>query len=323
MTESHPQLITRERALAGGLRDPQIAKELRSGSWSPVRPGGYASGIFEFPEGRHRLQVEAAIGKLNGACDAVVSHASAAVVHGLQVWQLPLDRVHLTRPGRPGIASTKSIRPHRGQLTDAEITEVGGFRVTTVARTILDIARTVPFTQAVVVADSGLRAGTTKHECVEVLNIANSHRSAGGAARVIAFADGRSESAAESRSRVLMARHGLPEPRLQVRITGVHGHQVAIVDFDFDTMDTVGECDGLSKYTRYLRPGETAADVVIREKRREDDIRATGRQVVRWIPRELVTPQRILDRFVAAFARAGFPDWRPEPPPLVLGAHQR
>ncbi len=39
---------------------------------------------------------------------------------------------------------------------------------------------------------------------------------------------------------------------------------------------------GLQKYGRLLRPGETARDALIREKRREDALRAQGIMVVRW-----------------------------------------
>ncbi|WP_240524231.1 hypothetical protein [Gordonia polyisoprenivorans] len=44
----------------------------------------------------------------------------------------------------------------------------------------------------------------------------------------------------------------------------------------------VGEFDGMIKYGRLRRPGESIADAVIREKLREDEIRDTGPRVVRW-----------------------------------------
>ena len=44
----------------------------------------------------------------------------------------------------------------------------------------------------------------------------------------------------------------------------------AFVDFYWKRCRHVGEFDGKMKYEKYLRPGETPADCVFREKRRED-----------------------------------------------------
>ena len=41
-------------------------------------------------------------------------------------------------------------------------------------------------------------------------------------------------------------------------------------------------CDGVAKYGRLLRPGQTPADAVVEEKRREDAIRDAGLRVRRW-----------------------------------------
>ena len=57
-------------------------------------------------------------------------------------------------------------------------------------------------------------------------------------------------------------------------------------DFDWDGADEaagiVGEFDGLEKYGRLRRDGESVADAVIREKVREDELRALGYVVIRW-----------------------------------------
>lgn len=56
----------------------------------------------------------------------------------------------------------------------------------------------------------------------------------------------------------------------------------------------VGEFDGRDKYLKpeYLR-GRTPSDVVFEEKVREDRIRATDRNVVRWVWDELNSPGRL------------------------------
>jgi len=44
----------------------------------------------------------------------------------------------------------------------------------------------------------------------------------------------------------------------------------------------IGEFDGAVKYGRYRRPGESINAAVLREKSREDELRAIGFMVVRW-----------------------------------------
>lgn len=82
-----PALILRPLALAGGYDDKEIARNRRSGLWSPVRRGAYvgsasAEGLTR--RARHRLLIQATSTKLRRP--AVVSHVSAAVLHGLPLW---------------------------------------------------------------------------------------------------------------------------------------------------------------------------------------------------------------------------------------------
>jgi hypothetical protein len=99
---------------------------------------------------------------------------------------------------------------------------------------------------------------------------------------VVEFADGLSESVGESRSRVAIQRAGLPSPVLQWDVTDDRGRWLARTDFGWPRLRTVGEFDGQAKYGRLRRPGQSVADAVLAEKRREDAIRATGLAVVRW-----------------------------------------
>ena len=70
----------------------------------PVRRGVYVRpALLEGLDAaaQHRLLIEATIGASTG----VVSHVSAAVVHGLPVWNVSLARVHVTVDARQGDAS--------------------------------------------------------------------------------------------------------------------------------------------------------------------------------------------------------------------------
>ena len=119
------------------------------------------------------------------------------------------------------------------------------------------------------------------------------------ARRVIAFADGRSESVGESRSRVAIAAAGLPPPELQWPVRLADG--TAYTDFAWPELRTVGEFDGRVKYGRLLRPGQQPGDVVHAEKLREDAVRAQDWEMVRWTWADLTTfdatAARIRERF--------------------------
>lgn len=120
------------------------------------------------------------------------------------------------------------------------------------------------------------------------------------------FADHRSESAGESLLRVIMADLGFPAPALQSRIE-TRGRRYW-VDFDFEEAGVVVEFDGLGKYRGggVQAAGAEAAEAVIREKQREDDIRSTGRRVLRFVWADCRRPERI----EAALLRAGVPQDR-------------
>ncbi|WP_256978973.1 MULTISPECIES: hypothetical protein [unclassified Rhodococcus (in: high G+C Gram-positive bacteria)] len=111
--------------------------------------------------------------------------------------------------------------------------------------------------------------------------------------------DGRSESIGESRARVLLHQLGY-SPQLQVQIVDDRGF-VGRVDFDLPDLETVVEFDGKVKYGRYVPEGKSAADVMWEEKRREDRIRATGRQVVRIAWSDLDHPE-LVDRMLRVAA---------------------
>lgn len=86
---------------------------------------------------------------------------------------------------------------------------------------------------------------------------APAHPRPGRARQAIAFADARTESVGESRSRVAMHEAGLPAPDFQIEVrSGVTGAQVARSDFGWHERRTVGEFDGFVKYGRLLRPGQ-------------------------------------------------------------------
>ncbi|MQW75750.1 hypothetical protein GHK92_07685 [Nocardioides sp. dk4132] len=139
-----------------------------------------------------------------------VSHTSAALTHGWAVKTVP-DRPHVTLPRsrrapvRPGVV-----------LHWADLSERDGL-VTTPERTLVDCLRTLPFDEALAVADSALRAGFGRGNLAE---LADGVRGA-GAARVRAVAAAATPLAAnpfESVLRAIALDAGLGvEPQVEIR----------------------------------------------------------------------------------------------------------
>jgi hypothetical protein len=191
--------------------------------------------------------------------------------------------VHVTRARRGGGRRGARVHVHAAALDPDEITEVAGVRVTSPARTVADLARSVPFEEAVAVADAALYADlVSPAELAEAVSRMERRPGAPAARRVVGFADGRTEGVGESRSRVAIARARLPVPVPQWEVYDHRGCLLGRTDFGWPQLRTVGEFDGRIKYGRLLRPGQSVSDAVVAEKYREDAIRDQDLAVVRW-----------------------------------------
>jgi very-short-patch-repair endonuclease len=130
-------VISWEQLLGAGLGRGAIAHRVQAGSMQRLHRTVYLLGAAP-PTLMGRVRAAA----MACGADAVVSHRSAAEVFGL----LPEagGDVDVTVAGR-NFAPRAGIRRHRvGQLPRHEVTTVRGIRVTSVARTICDLAATEP-----------------------------------------------------------------------------------------------------------------------------------------------------------------------------------
>ncbi len=292
--------LRRADALAHGFSDGELARMVRRGELRRVQRGSY------LPPGSaltgHRATVLATVAELRRP--AVVSHLSAAVLHGFPLWGVTARRVHLIRTPPAAGSGSPRVHLHVARLPEEQLTLVDGVLATDVTRTVVDLARTLPFESAVVAADAAIASGRTSagplEACLhEMGTVPGSRR----ASRVLAFADGDSESVGESRSRVLLHRLGLPAPALQFSVRRSDGSVVGRCDFGWEDLRTLGEFDGRVKYGVNAPSGRTPADVVFVEKVREDERRDLGWQMARWTWADLSTPTTVKDRLRRAFAR--------------------
>ena len=186
---------------------------------------------------------------------------------------------------------------HCADLPAEHVTRLYNLPVTTAARTVVDLARTLPFMDAVVVADSALHAEkTAKPELRQILDSCVSWPGVRQARRVVSFADERAGSALESAARVVFDESGLDPPELQVTIH-LPAHAF-LVDFFWRSHRVIVEADGLAKY---------AADKdLIAQFQRDRLLRDAGYKVVHFTWRELFkTPELVIARIRQAFASPG------------------
>lgn len=258
------------RDLRAACRDGTL-EQLRRGVYAP--PGG------DEPRGRHRdLARAAAVLRLPGTA---ISHASAALFHGLPVPASSLAQVHLTRASGSHGRRRAGVHFHHSPLRDDEVVLIDGFRVTALERTIADTLRDERFEWSVAIADAGLARQADAGVLLAYADAGRRRRGNRNLQRALAFADGRAGSPAESMSRVSMLRAGIPTPHLQFEVINADGEWVATSDFAWPEFRLIGEMDGRVKYDAPDR-GRTASDVVAREKDREERIRACGWSITRW-----------------------------------------
>lgn len=270
---------------------------IRHGYLVQVRRGAFATrpaaaAAESDPRRAHALQV-AAVRACVGR-DAVGSHHSAALIHGFELltWPLP-ELVTMTCPpsARGRGRAEAGLRFRSAELPASHVTRACGTTVTTPARTVIDLARTLPFMDSVVLADSALRAGkTTREELVSVCDDCArwpGMPGMGKARRVVAFSSEFAESVLESCARVIFDAFGLEPPEIQATIRGPGF--VFRADFSWDRYKTIAEADGLPKHT--------AAEDTLAQFRRDRLLRDAGYKVVHFTWRELFdTPALVIAR---------------------------
>lgn len=220
----------------------------------------------------------------------VIAGRSAAALHGAK-WvdgRLPAQLIWNNRHSPDGIETWSD------SVDDDECTSISGMRVTTPARTALDMARRYKLESAVAAVDALARATRLKTADIEALT--DKHRGRRGvrkARAAIRLVDAGAESPRETWLRLLLIRAGFPWPASQISVNNEYGVLIAVLDMGWEGLKIAAEYDG--DHHRIDR------------RRFNDDIRRSENlQELGWIHIRVTaadTEGEVLRRVRAAFAR--------------------
>lgn len=328
-----PKLIFSSDSALTGQDQRRLVKLCTKGVLQRIRHGAYVK-AEEWnalgPRAKYGLGAEAYRHRAGG--EPVFCFATAALLWGLWIVGTP-SLVHVRTMRTTTIAGGRNrngIRRHFETPHDG-VVHCGPLLITGKLTTTLELINKLPFPYAVAICDSSIRLPNPRHQInhfgdsldgqVEARWVVDSPQGPplsleslrtaamllpSRAARnrslaVINFASPLSESPGESISRAKIHLYGFPVPELQKKFTLLNGRN-AFVDFWFKDLNLAGEFDGKGKYTRSdWGGGLSIQDRVMKEKAREDQIRAQGVRFVRWTWADMMNQER----FIALLRQAG------------------
>jgi very-short-patch-repair endonuclease len=249
-------VVAREQLLGLGLGTDQIGRRLRLGRLIRLDAGVYAVGHAALTQrGRWMASV------LSCGRGAALSHHSAAALWGIGSRR---ELVHVTAPCRGH--SRRATRRHFAQLPDDERTTLDGIPVTTVPRTVLDLAATADVhTVEIVLRNIEFHRLRDRLSVPALLIRYPGHRGAGtirtALARQSADPGGRTRSPLEEVFLPFLDHHRLPRPRLNFQI---HlGDKRYEVDCFWPAQRLVVELDGFAAHGTW----RAARDDLARDRR--------------------------------------------------------
>jgi very-short-patch-repair endonuclease len=221
LAERQYGVVARRQLVAIGIRDKMVLDRVRSGRLVRLHRGVYAVGHRQLRREGHWLAAVLAAGP-----SAVLSHRDAAALHTL-LSPGSHRRVEVTTTGRA--RSSDRTRVYRTTILDAEdVTSHLGIAVTSVARTLVDLAGTVPpdrLRKAINEAErlSLFDAGALERTLTRTAGRrGSSHRAVQQAlAEIRAHGIQLTRSELEDRFVSLVARHSLPPPTMNAVIAGM------------------------------------------------------------------------------------------------------
>jgi very-short-patch-repair endonuclease len=174
---------------------------------------------------------------------AAFSGRTAAWLHGLDL--APCDPIEVTIPEPTGSSRLAGASVRRAQIAREQIVRRRGLPTTSAIRTVVDLGGRDPLTEGVVAADLFLHAGLVSVE--ELRSYVAEHPGARGIARlrrVVDLVEPKSESAMETRLRMLLVLARLPRPEVQVSVHDDEGRFLGRPDLLYPNQRLAIEYDG-------------------------------------------------------------------------------
>lgn len=276
---------------AADYAESLVRASVRDGGWARLAPGVYVDA--EIASDTSAAGATAvALARLRAVAERmpegkVVSHASAALLHGLPVWHVP-RQTHVTQQVGAHVRRPDDVVRHIVDVGDDERTTVLGLPVTSLLRTVVDCLRTLDPLDGLVVADAALRAGIGDEELRAAVMACVGRRGVRRARELVRVADAGAESPGESVTRYHVLAAGFPAPQTQVGVRTTIGD--FWTDLGWPELGVLAEYDGEGKY------GAAANEVFFRQKRRDDAIAETGQRLVHVTRPDLRTPELLVAR---------------------------
>jgi predicted transcriptional regulator of viral defense system/very-short-patch-repair endonuclease len=273
-------VVSRAQLRAQGLSDDAVRRRVRAGRLHRLHHGVYAVGHTVLRSEARRLAAVLACGE-----GAVLSHRSAAAHWGL----LPTGatRIDVTIP-RTARAGDAKIRLHHSRSLGARDTTMHeGIPITSVARTLVDLAATVRPDRLERALAQAERLQLYDHRAItDVLARANGHRGKAALTRATAREPKLTRSGFEARVLNLIRAASLPEPLTNFLLTAPD-HPRLEVDLCWPTHRLIVELDGYETH-------RTRA-AFARDRARDAALEADGWRVVRftWSAADGVIVQRL------------------------------
>ena len=292
--------FTRAQARDVGYSDSDIASAVRAGCWHRFRRGYYClssrwSGLDAVE--RHVVRSRAVMHSLGPA--VALSHVSASVAHGLDIWGIPLNRVHVTRLDGGAGRIEGDVVHHEGRALAGDLVEIAGLPVVSAPRAAIEAVGRSNGEVALAHFDSLLRRRLSdQQQLMKQFTVMEFWPFKQHLHLPIRLADGRAGSIGESRGNWHFFHSGVPAPIPQFEVYSADGRLLGTCDWGWPEHKVLGEFDGRIKYGRRLTDGQDPGSVVFAEKQREDALReATGMSMIRIIWTDYERPRVLRSRF--------------------------
>lgn len=210
--------VARRQLIELGLTDHGISHRLATGKLVRVEQGVFAIAPVLAHDDWGRW-----MGATLTAPDSYLSHVSSAAARGF--WSLPRQYEIITRPGTGGPRRHGGVLVRHSSTLADDADDLRGIPITTVERTLLDLAcHVTPRALARAVREAVRLRHTTLPSLADYIGAHRGQRGTGRLATTIARYAGlpieRARSGAEVRAMEVLHATGIPLPRLNRRIAG-------------------------------------------------------------------------------------------------------